>query len=92
MCRPLAIHLNGTVVSARNRRAIASFAADEIGLGRFDHEMKMIAHETPGMNAPAGPGGSFGEGFEEANVVVVIAEDGLTAVATIHDEVDRAGI
>ena len=54
--------------------------------------MEMIAHETIRMDLPAGLGAGFAEGGQESAMVEVILEDGLAAVATVHDVVDGAGI
>ena len=56
------------------------------------NEREMIAHETPGMDAPLGLGARLGEGFQEADAVGVIAEDRLAAIAAVQDVVDRAWI
>ena len=64
----------------------------EIRIGRFDDEMKMIAHETIRMNLPIGLGASLGERDEKLFVIEIVAKDGFTMVATIHDVIDRAGI
>ena len=37
----------------------------EIGLGCFQHEMVMIAHQTIGMHLPAGLEANFPKGFKE---------------------------
>jgi septum formation inhibitor-activating ATPase MinD len=69
-----------------------SHAGDEIGLRRLDHQMKMIAHQTIRMDAPAGLGAGFREGFKETDAVVVVLEDGFTAVTAIHHVIDRSGV
>jgi hypothetical protein len=62
-------------------------SGDEIGLGRLGYEMEMIAHETKGVELPAGLFAGFVERGEEA-AIPVIAEDGFAAVTAIH-EMDR---
>ena len=52
----------------------------------------LAVHETKGMNLPVRLGASFGQGDEKPFVIQVIAENRLTAVATVHDVVDSAGI
>ena len=67
-------------------------ARHEIGLWRFHHEMKMIGHETPAMNLPAGLPANFAQGFEEAEPVLIIAEDDFTAVSAIEDVVNGSWV
>lgn len=50
--------------------------------------MKMIAHETPGMDLPAGFLARLAERVEEATTVSVVAEDRLAMVAAAHEVVD----
>jgi len=52
----------------------------------------MIVHETKSVNLPIGLATSLGERGQKAFVVGVIAEDGFTTVASIHNVVDRAGV
>ena len=66
-------------------------ANDEIGLGRFGDQMKMIAHEAPGVELPAGFFAGFTEGIEEAVAILVVVEDGFTPVPTIHQVIDGSG-
>ncbi len=66
-------------------------ACDEVGLGGFDEEVIVVAHERPCMDVPAGHLAGLGEGVEEEAAVVVVKEDGLPAVATGHDVVVGAG-
>jgi hypothetical protein len=67
-------------------------ARDEVGIGCLDDEMKMIPHQTIRVNLPTGFGAGFGESGEKLLVIQIIAEDRLTAVATVHDVVNGAGI
>lgn len=67
-------------------------AGDEVGLGRGEDEVKMVWHEAPCMNLPAGFGTGFGEGFEEEVAVGVVIENGLATIAAVHDVIDSAGI
>ena len=52
--------------------------------------MKMIPHQTEGMDLPIRLGPSFDEGFEERLPIHVIAADGFASVPAIHDVVNRA--
>ena len=66
-------------------------AHDEVGLGRLGDKMKLIAHETPGMELPAGFLACLAERVEEAAAVEVIAEDGFAAVTPVHQMIDGSG-
>jgi len=54
--------------------------------------MKMVAHETPGMNFPISLQAGFSCGLEEEFASLIVAEHGLAPVATIHDMVNGAWI
>ena len=62
-------------------------AGDQVGVGRLDHQVKMIGHQTIGMHLPGGLTTGFGQGLEEALSIFVVAEDGIAAVAAVHDVV-----
>ena len=66
-------------------------AGDEIGLGRFGDEMKMIAHEAPGVELPAGFFAGLTEGIEKTAAILIVVEDGFTPVPTINQVVDGPG-
>jgi hypothetical protein len=68
-----------------------TYAGNEIGLGRFGHEMKMISHETQGVELPASLLTSFAESPEETAPILVIFEDRFAVVATTHEMIDGAG-
>ena len=40
-------------------------ARDQVGFRNFDDQMKMVAHEAPGMNQPVGFAAALAEGFNE---------------------------
>ena len=80
-------HVTGAGVGAEE----PFHAGDEIGLGRFGHEMTMITHETPRMELPAGFFTGFAEGVEEAAAILIVVEDGFTAVPAIHQVVGGPG-
>ena len=63
-------------------------ADDQVGFGCLDDEMKMIAHEAPGMDLPVGAQAGFFEGLEEVEAVEIGLEDGFAAVAAVHEVVD----
>jgi hypothetical protein len=53
--------------------------------------MKMIVHETPSMELPAGFLAGFAEGGEEGAAVLIVTKDGLAPVAAIDEVVDGSG-
>jgi hypothetical protein len=54
--------------------------------------MKVVGHETIGVDLPAGLPTRLPERFHETQAILVILEDGLTAVAAIHHMVEGARI
>ena len=66
-------------------------AGNEIGARGFEDEVKMIGHQAPGMNLPAGFGTGFAEGLQEEFAVFVAEEDGLAAVTAVDDVINRSG-
>lgn len=67
-------------------------ADDEIGLGRLGDEMKMVSHETEGVDLPAGLFTGGAEGGEEGLAVGVVAEGGFAVVAAAHEMVNGPGV
>ena len=63
---------------------------DEVRARGFSDEMKMIGHEAPGVDLPAGLGAGFADGLEEEFAVFVAEEDGLAAVDAVHDVINRS--
>src|SRR6266511_1468173 len=57
---------------------------DQIGLGRFHHQVEMVAHEAERMHLPVGLGTALGQRFQETLPVGVIFEDGLFPITPIH--------
>jgi hypothetical protein len=64
-------------------------SGDEIGLQSL--EMKMVAHQAPGMDLPFGPGAGFAESALEALAIVIVFDDVAALIDTI-DHVNSAGI
>ena len=74
-------------------------ARDEVGVGRLNHQMKMISHKAIRVNLPVGLGTGLAERFEEQRVVALLAEYGFPAITTarsrfigVHEVINRAGI
>jgi len=63
-----------------------------VGLGRFDDQMKVIGHETIGVDLPIGLGAGLAERIEEEETIGIVPEDRFTAIAAVHDVVDRSFI
>ena len=64
---------------------------DQFGLC-FDHQMKMIGHQTIRMHLPARFDACFTERAEEPLAIFVILEDGLAPISPIHQVINRARI
>jgi hypothetical protein len=54
--------------------------------------MKVVAHQTPGMNLPPSLLTSFSLRFQKSNMILFILKNGIPAISTIHHMVDRLGI
>jgi hypothetical protein len=65
-------------------------SGDEIGLRGL--EMKMVAHQAPGMDLPFGFGAGFAESGQEALAIVIVFEDVAALIATIEAFSGRAGL
>ena len=96
-----AIQLIVMVVSRRKRRAVEArrvgaqepfHAGDQIGVGRLQHPMKMVGHQTEGMYLPAGFLTRFGQGVHKQRSILVGTENGLPPVPTVHNMIDGARI
>jgi hypothetical protein len=64
----------------------------QIGLGRFQYQMVMIAHQAISMHLPAGFLAGFRQSFNEILPVHVVQEDILPPIAPAHDVIQRARI
>jgi hypothetical protein len=64
-------------------------SADEVRLGCFQQEMKMIRKKTEGVNLPAGFCTGFAQGVQEKLIVGICVEDALVSIASAHDLVKR---
>jgi len=64
-------------------------ALDQIPFGRLDDQMKIIPHQTEGMDLPIRLDASFVQGFKETLPVGVIAEDGFAPIPAIQDVTNR---
>jgi hypothetical protein len=64
----------------------------QIGLGCFDHQMKMIVHQAIRMNLPVGLGATLAEGIQKELTILFVLENGLLMVASIHHMINCAFI
>ena len=58
----------------------------------FDHQMKMISHQTSGVDVPVGFCAGLAQRLEEPLPIQIVLENGFASIAAIHDVVDGAGI
>src|ERR1022692_1383840 len=80
-------------VEARSIRAQKPLhASDQVGLGRFDHQMKVVQHQTISMNLPACFVARFAEGFQKTLPILIVLENRLSPVSPVHDVIDRSRI
>src|SRR4051794_33728446 len=64
----------------------------QVGARGFDHEMKMIAHQTPGMQLAVCLGARPAQRLQEESSIRRIAKDILPAIAAIHHVIDCARV
>ena len=67
-------------------------ALDQITLGRFHHQVKVIAHQTIGMNLKASFPTPLRHGLQEIESIHVVEVDGFLPIAPAHHVVDRPRI
>ena len=65
---------------------------DEVCVRRFNNEMKMIVHETIGMNLPVGLGTNLAESDQKTLPINVVAEDRLATVTSIEEVINGARV
>jgi hypothetical protein len=62
----------------------------DIGLRSL--EMKIVAHQAPGMDLKAGLLAGFSKGFEEILTINIIVKDVFPSISTAHHVINGAGI
>ena len=67
-------------------------AGHQVGIGGFDDQMKMVAHQAKGMHLEAGFLTGFRQGLEIILPVYIIQADVLPPVAPAHDVVNSPTI
>ena len=78
-----------SAIEARSVRAQQPFhAGDQVGLRCFDHQVKVVGHETVGMDLPTGLLAGLAQGGEKALAVLVIRVNVLPPVTPVHDVVN----
>src|SRR6266498_2209318 len=58
-------------------------ARNQVGMGRFEHQVKMIRHEALGMNRPARLAAHRAQGLDKPLAVVLVVEDRFAPVPTV---------
>jgi hypothetical protein len=84
MCSRSAIHDNLIVVSFLRRNAILIFRSSP-----FRGQVKVIAHQAIGMNLPIGFLTRLSQSLEQEFSVLIIAENVLPVIPSIHDVINR---
>ena len=56
----------------------------QAGVGGFQYQMVMVAHQAPGMHLPAGFLARFGQGFDEIVPVHIVQKDVVAPVTPAH--------
>jgi hypothetical protein len=67
-------------------------AFNQTRVGRFQHQMKVIAHQTISMHLPIGLLTRPGQRFEKILPIHVIVVNVLTPIPTAHHMMDRSRI
>src|SRR6266446_2882246 len=81
-----------SIVSASVNAQKPFHAIHQVGAGCLGHQVKMITHQTPGVNLPIGFRASLSEGFQEQSSVVVVLENGFPAITAVHHMVNRSRV
>src|SRR5438128_4642695 len=61
----------------------------KIGLGGFDHQVKMVTHQTPGMHLPIRTQALLPKGFQKQQPICVVPENGPSSIPTAHEVINR---
>ncbi len=64
----------------------------KVGLGGFDHQMKMVGHQTIRMHLPAGFLSGLAERLQKPPPIFIVLEDRLAPVSPVHEVIDRSRI
>jgi hypothetical protein len=67
-------------------------ARHQICPGCFHHQMKVIGHQTKGMDLPAGFAAGFPQRLDEPLPILLIPEYRFAPVAPVHYVINRTGI
>jgi len=65
---------------------------DQIWGWSFDHQMKMIPHQTVGMHLPARLEARLPESVQKTLMILIVFENGFPPITTVHDMIDRSRI
>jgi hypothetical protein len=64
-------------------KAFGVHAGHKVSPGRLDHEMKVIAHQTPGVDLPIGFLAGVAQRFQKQFAVFVRAKNRLLMIAAV---------
>ena len=64
----------------------------QIGLRRFDHQVKVIAHQAPGMDLPTGFRTGLMQGGQKPLVIQAVAKNLVPPISATHHMINRPGI
>src|SRR5260221_13688323 len=67
-------------------------ALDQIGIGRFQHKVKVILHQAIRVNLPSGFLAALCQRLEVILAIHVVQKDGLAAIPAAHDMVNSSRI
>ena len=65
-------------------------AGDEVGLGRFEDDVKVVSHQAIGMNLPAGFEAGLGKSGEKNLWIGLIHKNILALIAAAENMVEGA--
>ena len=100
------IHQQRFVAAAKNMAALFMPMIEPVGISAqepaqsghqiafrgFEDQMKMVFHQTKGMNLEAGFLAGLAQGFDEIMAIALIKEDGFATISPAQDMIDRAGV
>jgi len=69
-----------------------SHPAHQVGVGRFQHQMLVVAHQAIGMHLPTRLLARFSQRLDEIVPVHIVEKNVLAAISPAHHMIHRAGI
>lgn len=65
---------------------------DQVRIGRFDHDVKVIGHKAIAVDLPRGLFAAFLQRPNKALTILVVAEDILAMITAAHDMINSSRI